>query len=133
MNSKEVYFENRLYHCHVMPSGNILANGELKVLFDTVNSTHAWMVRLDENGCIQKEDCTGTPTVDIKNDTWTLVYPNPAQQYIHIKNSKEAQMRSVEIYDSVGKFLQKIETGNGNEQIDIAFLPNGIDFSENKQ
>ena len=128
MNSKEVYFENRLYHCHVMPSGNILANGELKVLFDTVNSTHAWMVRLDENGCIQKEDCTGTPTVDIKNDTWTLVYPNPAQQYIHIKNSKEAQMRSVEIYDSVGKFLQKIETGNGNEQIDIAFLPNGIYF-----
>ncbi|MCF6184744.1 MAG: T9SS type A sorting domain-containing protein [Bacteroidales bacterium] len=61
---------------------------------------------------------------NLKYDNYK-VFPNPANSYFQIQNSKNI---SVEIYDSFGKLIKRIKNCSENDKIDINTSPRGIYF-----
>lgn len=89
-----------------------------------------WMVRLDKNGCLQTNDC---PPVNLKElpshkDVAIHIYPNPASEFIVIKNQEPflADVK-VNIFNISGRLIKEtwISKGNNTLQVDIADFPMG--------
>jgi hypothetical protein len=53
------------------------------------------------------------------------VFPNPAIEYIYL-NDESARVKSIEIYNVVGRKMQKLTVNNSNERFNINNLPRGI-------
>ncbi len=53
------------------------------------------------------------------------VFPNPAIEYISIKDEQE-QVRTIEIYNVVGRMLKLIKVNHSGEKYDISRLPRGM-------
>ena len=67
-----------------------------------------------------------TPTdvedVQCNNTTQVLVYPNPAQDVLHVKNAKADVVR---LYSMDGRLVGTQAVENGSAQVDMAELPAG--------
>ncbi len=53
------------------------------------------------------------------------IYPNPAIEYIQLKDDF-SRVKLIEIYNVVGRKMQKITVNHSNEKYDISRLPRGI-------
>lgn len=53
------------------------------------------------------------------------IFPNPAIEFISIKDATE-QVKTIEIYNVVGRKLQTIQVHQSDEQYDISRLPTGM-------
>lgn len=60
-----------------------------------------------------------------KMTTAPKVFPNPATEYISIKDEQE-QVKTLEIYNVVGRLLQRLEVNHSGEKYDISRLPRGM-------
>ena len=100
-------------------------NGDSRVAFLKVNNgLHRWYTG-DSNDIDYTVEIMKffTNTIDVTDVAETTnesltIYPNPANDFIHLENSEE-----VRIYDLTGQLVMR-----GQESINISSLPNGIYF-----
>lgn|GEM_PF-2112228 len=93
-----------------------------------------WLVRVDSNGCVQENYCSGSKPVGIEDirlpPIEAKVYPNPASNRLNIDyvlpDGKTEGM--VELYDVHGRVVKKVQVMSaiGKEEINISDWENGI-------
>jgi hypothetical protein len=71
-----------------------------------------------------------TNTKEIKNviEDEIIVYPNPSDDFIHLKyaSAKSFSNVKISIFDVLGRCLMTLENYNENSPINISTLPNGF-------
>ena len=82
----------------------------------------------------------GNPGFDVTNinesqivESNLKVYPSPTSNYLNLEGPKEDY--SLQILNIQGKLFHEMKNINGNQKIDVSFLPSGlyfINFSNNK-
>ena len=82
----------------------------------------------------------GNPGIDVTNvnelqivESNLKVYPSPTSNYLNLEGPKEDY--SLQILNLQGKLFHEMKNINGNQKIDISFLPSGlyfINFNNNK-
>ncbi len=76
------------------------------------------------NGTLGITDFTGTT---FRNSI--RLFPNPADDYISIKNNRESEFRTISIFDYKGTEIIKKEISKINNQLDVSQLATGIYFA----
>ena len=112
-------------------NGNIpIAGATNKIFIPTANGSYA--VIITENGCTDTSSCYIINTVSISEndfDSGVKVYPNPANEKIHIDFETFYPKGTVEIINNSGQLL--IEKNFANQktiELDIKKLPAGEYF-----
>ncbi len=82
-------------------------------------------VTLDGNS-INNNSTLGLADLDLENGI--SMYPNPAQNYVTIKNSNNIKLNVLIIYDVYGRLINTIELRDMQQEktIDVSNLPSGI-------
>jgi hypothetical protein len=100
--------------------------------FVVPNNQQAWVVKLDSLGC----DSTGCPffvsglgVAAVVAKEGLLIYPNPAEKELKIKDFKLA-IKSVEVIDMIGNIMLNVEfpISNVERKINVSSLISGIYF-----
>lgn len=65
---------------------------------------------------------TGVDNLQSNNATQVMVYPNPTQDLLHVKN---AQAEVVRLYTLTGSLVQMAEVHNGEVQLNVSCCPAG--------
>ena len=60
---------------------------------------------------------TGVEDIQDNNATQVLVYPNPAQDVLHVKNAKADVVR---LYTAAGQLVQTAQAQNGEVQLNVS-------------
>ena len=75
----------------------------------------------------------GNPGFDVKNinesqivESNLKVYPSPTSNYLNLEGPKEDY--SLQILNIQGQLFHELENINGNQKIDVSFLPSGLYF-----
>ncbi len=129
-------FQEELYP---LASHNILSlierpNGDLVMVGNIVKGQQLiWVMKLDQNGCLDPENCEGqtilTNTENISmldTDQELHVFPNPADDYIKIRSSEN--LLEVSIVNVSGKLMSKtlIDIPIEDYILKIKELPSGV-------
>jgi hypothetical protein len=71
---------------------------------------------------------TGINTINSSDDV--ILYPNPARESINVIYDEKAGVRTIAIYNLIGKLMGPIyrPTTNGSAKIDLDEMPNGVYF-----
>jgi hypothetical protein len=59
-----------------------------------------------------------------------VLYPNPARESINVLYDEKAGVKTIAIYNLIGKLMGPIyrPTNNGSAKIDLDEMPNGVYF-----
>lgn len=71
---------------------------------------------------------TGVTKVSIAAKDDVIVYPNPARNEVNVTFSKDAGVKSVAVYNLVGKQMMAYRTTGNSAKLDIDKIPSGIYF-----
>jgi len=110
-------------------NGNAAIAGETSVSFTPTALVGNYAVEVTQNGCTDTSACylvdqTGIGELGAGN---VLVYPNPTSSEVTV--SWTGSINEIEITDTQGKLLRRIDTFNGQEaQIELAKFSNGVYF-----
>jgi len=109
-------------------NGDILAVGTIKY-----DDNDMLVMRLDSNGCLHGEDCSGTNISTGTNEIHSLeslfsIYPNPAIDVINIKLDTKVDLLNFEIQDITGIVRSFGIIRDGYGQINVSNLQDGIYF-----
>ena len=106
-----------------LPSGNIIACGYFRNLDDPTTQEQGWLVKMDTNGCIDKNCNTllGDQEVIRIDELQVGVYPNPSDGRIkiNIPYSHNVNDCMIKIYDIVGNSIFSTELHAGMNDIDL--------------
>jgi hypothetical protein len=94
----------------------------------------------DPVNCYFDYDASGNNTVDfgfynpktsaahegLQDQDWVQIFPMPVQHEVTIKGN--LSLYQIELYDSVGKMVQKIDSGKNTHTIDMSSFPAGLYF-----
>ena len=85
-----------------------------------------------KNGCVDTSECISINNVDLgelgKAELISL-YPNPAQDVLHVQSSALKKGSTIEVYNSSGKLVQSVLVNSEDHlEIDIAKLKSGLYF-----
>ncbi|TWP24691.1 T9SS type A sorting domain-containing protein [Apibacter muscae] len=71
-----------------------------------------------------------TPVIEQQSSTKSKLYPNPARDYIQIKNSSSLPIKNISILSMVGSSMLNKDLGNQLEEqpINVSRLPSGRYF-----
>ncbi len=87
---------------------------------DTVNSDLLLYERWIEIG--------GSSGITEQNQIGSLVYPNPANDFIHVTNANWLIPMDLKIFNLQGQEIIKLQITSADMKIDVRFLENGIYF-----
>jgi hypothetical protein len=106
---------------HTPDGGFILAGRAFGVGFD-----EGWLLKTDENGCIDLSCVNGIEELE-EDDFRLFLYPNPAAEYVSIDLPITHTKGTMQIYNLQGQLIKSEGiTGGGLQSLDIADIPNGI-------
>lgn len=88
------------------------------------DSTYLLLQQIRNEVRQQLLDCAPTVSVEVSNKEAFKVYPNPANDKLHI-DCRELS-GTILLYDAVGKLLAAVEIVTGNEEIDVTGLSPGL-------
>ncbi|WP_298939657.1 T9SS type A sorting domain-containing protein [uncultured Dysgonomonas sp.] len=77
------------------------------------------------SGDTLSSDDFGTSSIEVTGDTDLILYPNPAKDYIEIKNLIPDEIGSITVYDISGK-LHRYILNPKQSRLDIYNLPKGL-------
>jgi hypothetical protein len=137
---RELTWMDTIMHRHLLsdivttPDGGFLIGGQANGFVNedyTVASQQAWLLKLDEYGCLVP-GCQGPVSVedDLPDQPWQpLLFPNPVQDMLSVflPLHSEAAPISMEIFNNAGQ-LMKREEGLRTEvtyMLDIGAWPSG--------
>ncbi len=95
------------------------------------NSSKAWIVKTDSNGCVVPGCTTAVNKEKEKIDHLFLVYPNPAQDHItiYLNNTDLSQKKYIfRCFDQNGRLLISFRFSGLKKDIDISMLPSSMYF-----
>ncbi len=135
--------QSQLNYIVELESGHFLAGGDVeynllqreeiyKQKLD-VEKSHFWLLLVDENGCLDKNDCntkiylTNTKGLN-RDDNEIEISPNPVKEKLFIKNS-DSLKGNYQILDIMGKGHK---SGSIIPEIDVKNLVSGIYFIQLK-
>ncbi len=118
---------NYLHSAIELPSGSIIAAGYF-TNFNPGQSDHGLLVKVNQHGCIEWDDCTPTnfPNYVSKpkeNDLGLKIFPNPTSDRLHILSDERMVWDRVEILDMNGCVVKMFAS---NTNITVADLPSGM-------
>lgn len=88
---------------------------------DGCNGIEGWY--LDE---IYVYNCSTLAVEDAQKQNGITVFPNPTSGFVTIQNSKNSNLKNVEIYNVAGQMIQKFNINNAkNASLDMSQLLNG--------
>lgn len=88
---------------------------------DGCNGIEGWY--LDE---IYVYNCATLAVEDVQKQNGIQVYPNPTSGFVTIQNSKNSNLKNVEIYNAAGQLIQTFNVKNAkNASLDMSQLLNG--------
>ena len=128
---------NEIYDVKELPDGRIVTVGRkrnyhLDSLGTWQSDFDTWVMMLDENGCLDQDDCgyeiklSSTTSTTQASQCTIHIYPNPTQDELIIEISAKA---IVSVYDVVGKkVIDNINLQSGENSIDVSTLRSGIYF-----
>lgn len=103
----------------VVSGSNIKFRFELGT--DGCNGIEGWY--LDE---IYVYNCSTLAVEDAQKQNGIQVYPNPTSGFVTIQNSKNSNLKDVEIYNVAGQLIQKFNVNNAkNASLDMSQLQKG--------
>lgn len=88
---------------------------------DGCNGNDGWY--LDE---IYVYNCAMLAVEDVQKQNGITVFPNPTSGFVTIQNSKNSNLKNVEIYNVAGQMIQRFNINNAkNASLDMSQLTNG--------
>lgn len=122
---------HRLFSAVELPSGSIIATGDLKTSFDEPK-WYGLLIKMDKNGCIDGTNCNPVNVLDfIEFESDIKIYPNPTDNILKIdfQNPTKARTQFL-LFDNLGKevFNRAIQQGKISETFELGHLPKGIYF-----
>lgn len=112
--------------------GELLLGESSFYIFPTINGEYMVEVS-DENGCQNFTTYTYQNATSLENyEDLFSVYPNPSNGQFNV-NFKDAQLRTVEIYDNHGKLLYQEHLYNIENTVNPVHLSSGFYFLTVKQ
>ncbi len=103
----------------------VTSGSNLKIRFemgtDGCNGIEGWYV--DE---IYVYNCATLAVEDAQKQNGIQVFPNPTSGFVTIQNSKNSNLKDVEIYNVAGQLIQRFNVNNAkNASLDMSQLTNG--------
>jgi hypothetical protein len=90
-----------------------------------------WVIRVDSNGCFNSSCAPSNVGLDeyFVNNIIDI-FPNPADEEIHLSLKTQTEYQTFSIYNSIGQFVHEEKTGlNGSQKsLKTSHLPPGIYF-----
>jgi hypothetical protein len=109
--------------------GGFTLAGESLQLFSSGTGQQLWLMRTDSNGCITPTDCGVTKEVTGIDRAWVgvefLLYPNPANDEVHIQLS-EAKADGYTISDLSGRVVMQDKMEEGEAVVQTGNLHAGV-------
>jgi len=89
---------------------------------DGCNGIEGWYV--DE---IYVYNCSLLAVEDVQKQNGIQVFPNPTSGFVTIQNSKNSNLKNVEVYNVAGQLIQRFDLNNGTQKasLDMSRLANG--------
>ena len=89
---------------------------------DGCNGVEGWY--LDE---LYVYNCSTLAVVDVKKQNGISVFPNPTSGFVTIQNTKNSDLKTVEIYNVAGQLIKnfKLNSGTNKASLDMSQLLNG--------
>jgi hypothetical protein len=129
------YGDNLLFDLDPLPNGGWLATGYTFLIAnngDPVTAKEAWLLALDEDGCLVPDCENLVYSVDEKNPIAFSVYPNPVQNDLNIALAHNMGNEEVliNVYDLQGRSVMQhqIQMNEGTLTLDASPLPSGTYF-----
>lgn len=121
----------------VSPNNKMLFKVQIDVSSPTVSVTNSDPIYLDVeliNGSTTDtvrfemfKWSTNVSKIEVKEDV--TLFPNPAKDKLNISYPKSLNVKSIAIYNLVGKQLKSYKVNSNNVKIDIEQIPSGIYFT----
>ncbi len=105
-------FDSDVYHINQLADGKILIGGNFSTYKG--NSTSAYLIKL------HTEQSLSTTSFDTANGF--VIYPNPAQDVLHLQANNFTSIKAVKIYDLQGKVVLQ----DTNDTINVSNLSKGL-------
>ncbi len=113
-----------------LPSGSIIACGQVDRADTSPNKSVGWIIKLDKDGCIEP-GCNATSSIDFSTLTDVFsVYPNPTDGLLNIEGKGNY---SAEIYGLDGRRYYKESGLFENSRLDLSDLQSGMYFVKIQQ
>jgi hypothetical protein len=126
------YGDNLLFDLDPLPNGGWLATGYTFLIAnngDPVTAKEAWLLALDEDGCLVPDCENLVYSVDDENPIAFSVYPNPVQKDLNIALAHNMGNEEVliNVYDLQGRSVMQhqIQMNEGTLTLDASPLPSG--------
>lgn len=122
------YVEHYLTGTVVLPGGSTIVCGTVDAYKDNVGKSWAWLLKVSKDGCVEASNCV--PVSDLEspeNKDGFIVYPNPANTFLHFNDPNQTQWEAIEIVDISGKTVLRMNAPSDN-RMDVGALTNGIYF-----
>ena len=105
----------------------ILFSNEIPIIEGAWNTNNALVGGWSILGTITIDNTTLSTTDEVIRDE-VNIYPNPANDKLHIEIDKRNRINSIQIYDTTGRLIQSIDTPNKSYQniLDVKNISNGI-------
>jgi len=123
-----VYGDHRGYSVKQTSDGGYVIGGWVNNSTTLSPSQQLWLVKTDSVGCDGTGDfwvCGSVAVNELVANPSFSIYPNPAHDYIVIKND-ELRMMNVDIFDLTGKMLKQFKIQNSELKIQIGDLEKGV-------
>ena len=106
-----------------LPSGNIIACGYFRDLTDLIDEEQGWLVKMDADGCIDKNCKTllGDQEVIEIDELLLGIYPNPSNGLIKVNIPRtDINEYKINIYDLMGKKIISTKLSIGINEVDLS-------------
>ncbi|NUM51113.1 MAG: T9SS type A sorting domain-containing protein [Flavobacteriales bacterium] len=105
------------------PDKGFVIIGELTNL--SLWQQNMWLIKLDSLGC-DVANCSVGITEEMPNEFVFTLYPNPAQDVLHIETTYNKEQTILYIYDITGKEIRQTSIKSNYQQLNISTLPAGL-------
>lgn len=114
----------------VLPSGSIIACGQLDRLVPTPSKSFGWLIKIDKYGCIES-GCNPATSLNMVPSVNTFeVFPNPTEDVLNIKGQGNFD---IVIYDVKGNESLSFRDFREEIQISLDKLDSGLYFVQIRQ
>ncbi|MBV6461827.1 MAG: hypothetical protein HJHJAOHD_01961 [Flavobacteriales bacterium] len=115
--------QNYIEDAKPTPDGGYIACGWVTIL--PAQGQNLWLLKLDSMGC-DIANCSVGMEEEMPNEFVFTLYPNPAQDVLHIETTYNKEQTILYIYDITGKEIRQTSIESNYQQVDISTLPPGI-------
>lgn len=114
----------------VLPSGSIIACGQVNNLQPQVDKSYGWLIKVDKDGCIDPKCNPSSSSKRLLDGAAYEVFPNPAHHELNV--SGEGSF-GLDLIDAKGRLLQSIEDNHNTARMNLSAYPAGNYYLRIKQ